>query len=168
MEDVGAAAIVMYSLFEEQITFDSQELDHYLSYGTDSFAEATQYFPDMETFHVGPDAYLNKIHQAKDAVDIPIIGSFTVLGYAVQVIRNVRDEQPDPLPEWDEFAQFFIEGLKVGLGILLYFTPIFLLSCGLFAVILGVEATIGSNSADAESIIAVTATCLLPILGIRS
>ena len=75
MEDVGAAAIVMYSLFEEQITFESQELDHYLSYGTDSFAEATHYFPDMESFHVGPDEYLNKVRQAKDAVDIPIIGS---------------------------------------------------------------------------------------------
>ncbi len=75
MEDAGAAAVVMHSLFEEQLTWESHQLDHYLSYGRDSFAEATHYFPDMETYHVGPESYLDLIRLAKQASDIPIIGS---------------------------------------------------------------------------------------------
>ena len=75
LEDAGAAAVVMYSLFEEQIGFDSYYVDHHLTAGTDSYAESIRYFPDMQTYNVGPDAYLNLIRRAKDAVDIPIIGS---------------------------------------------------------------------------------------------
>lgn len=75
MEDAGAAAIVMYSLFEEQITWQSHQLDHYLSYGVESFAEATNYFPDMAHYHIGPEEYLRLINRAKIATDIPIIGS---------------------------------------------------------------------------------------------
>ena len=58
MEDAGASAVVMYSLFEEQITLESHQLDHYLSYGAEGFAEALSYFPEMETYKVGPDDYL--------------------------------------------------------------------------------------------------------------
>jgi dihydroorotate dehydrogenase (fumarate) len=75
LEDAGAAAIVMHSLFEEQITAESHRLDHYLSYGTESFAEALNYFPDMEMYDVGPEEYLNLISRAKMRVGIPIIGS---------------------------------------------------------------------------------------------
>ena len=75
MEDAGAAAIVMHSLFEEQLTHESRELDHFLSYGNESFAEALSYFPEAEDYMVGPDEYLEKIRQAKEAVDLPIIGS---------------------------------------------------------------------------------------------
>ncbi len=75
MEEAGAAAVVMYSLFEEQINQQSHMLDHYLSYGVESFAEALDYFPDMETYKTGPDEYLNLIQRAKLLVDIPIIGS---------------------------------------------------------------------------------------------
>jgi dihydroorotate dehydrogenase (fumarate) len=75
LEDGGAAAVVMYSLFEEQLVAESQQLNHFLSYGTESFAEALSYFPEMEDFHTGPDDYLDLISQAKAAVDIPIIGS---------------------------------------------------------------------------------------------
>ena len=75
LEDAGAAAVVMYSLFEEQIGFDSYYVDHHLTAGTDSYAESISYFPDMQTYNVGPDAYLNLIRRAKDAVDIPVIGS---------------------------------------------------------------------------------------------
>lgn len=75
LEDDNAAAVVMYSLFEEQITSESQQLDHYLSMGTDTFGEALSYFPDFEQFHVGPDQYLELIRAAKEACDIPIIGS---------------------------------------------------------------------------------------------
>lgn len=75
MEDAGAAAIVMYSLFEEQISQESHQLDHYLSYGVDSFAESLDYFPDMAEYKVGPDEYLNLVSRAKLVTDIPIIGS---------------------------------------------------------------------------------------------
>ena len=75
MEDAGAAAVVMHSLFEEQITHQSRELDHFLSYGSESFAEALSYFPEADEYVVGPDEYLEKIRLAKEAVDIPVIGS---------------------------------------------------------------------------------------------
>lgn len=75
MEDAGAPAIVMYSLFEEQIEGESHLLDHYLSYGTESFPEALDYFPELETYNVGPDSYLELVNRAKAATDIPIIGS---------------------------------------------------------------------------------------------
>ena len=75
LEDVGTSAIVMYSLFEEQIMHDSHTLDHYLSYGTESHAEALDYFPEPATYKVGPDEYLDRVRKAKEAVDIPIIGS---------------------------------------------------------------------------------------------
>ncbi len=75
MEDAGAAAIVMYSLFEEQIHHEAAELDHYLSYGTQSFAEALTYFPESTEYYLGPDEYIEHIRKAKEAVDIPLIGS---------------------------------------------------------------------------------------------
>jgi dihydroorotate dehydrogenase (fumarate) len=75
LEDAGASAVVIYSLFEEQITFDSYYIDYHLTHGIDSYAESISYFPDMDTYNVGPDEYLNLIRQAREAVDIPIIGS---------------------------------------------------------------------------------------------
>lgn len=75
LEDVGAAAVVLYSLFEEQIRFESREMEHYLSYHTDSFAEALSFFPEPADFRIGPDGYLDHIRKAKEAVDIPIIAS---------------------------------------------------------------------------------------------
>ena len=75
LEDAGAAAVVMYSLFEEQIGFDSYYIDYHLTQGIDSYAESISYFPDMQSYNVGPDEYMNLIRRAKQAVDIPIIGS---------------------------------------------------------------------------------------------
>ncbi len=75
LEDAGAAAVVMYSLFEEQIGFDSYYIDYHLTQGIDSYAESLSYFPDMQSYNVGPDEYLNLIRRAKEAVSIPIIGS---------------------------------------------------------------------------------------------
>lgn len=75
LEDAGAAAVVMYSLFEEQIGFDSYYLDYHLTQGIESYAESISYFPDMQSYNVGPDEYLNLIRRAKEAVKIPIIGS---------------------------------------------------------------------------------------------
>jgi dihydroorotate dehydrogenase (fumarate) len=75
LEDAGASAVVMYSLFEEQITFDSFYVDHYLRSGSNSFAESLSFFPEMDEYNVWPDQYLNLIRRAKESVDIPIIGS---------------------------------------------------------------------------------------------
>lgn len=76
LEDKGAAAVVMYSLFEEQINHEAQELDTFLTQGTESFAEAMSYFPEPDQFHsLGGEDYLNKIAKLKKAVDIPIIAS---------------------------------------------------------------------------------------------
>jgi dihydroorotate dehydrogenase (fumarate) len=75
LEDNGAAAVVMHSLFEEQITLESEQLDHYLSYFTDAFAEALTWYPEQKDYNVGPEEYLENVRRAKEAVDIPIIGS---------------------------------------------------------------------------------------------
>jgi len=75
LEDAGAAAVVLYSLFEEQINHESRELDHYLNRGTETYAEALSYFPDLNYGNLLPDSYLEHIRQVKRAVDIPVIGS---------------------------------------------------------------------------------------------
>jgi dihydroorotate dehydrogenase (fumarate) len=75
MEDAGASAVVLHSLFEEQLRAERIELHHYLTQGTDSYPEALSYFPEPAEFHVGPEAYLKHISQAKRAVKIPIIAS---------------------------------------------------------------------------------------------
>ena len=66
MEDAGAPAVVMYSLFEEEIHYEDAELDHYLSHGSDSFAEALSYFPEDHDFSSGPDEYLEQLSQSKE------------------------------------------------------------------------------------------------------
>jgi dihydroorotate dehydrogenase (fumarate) len=75
MEDARAGAVVLHSLFEEQITLESHELDRSLFAGTESFPEALNYFPDMTDYNLGPDGYLEHIRTAKSAVAIPIIAS---------------------------------------------------------------------------------------------
>lgn len=99
LEDAGASAVVMHSLFEEQLTGESHRLDHYLDYGTESFAEALTYFPDPEEYHVGPEAYLDKIRQAKEAIDIPIIGSLNGIspGGWAKYARYIEEAGADAL-----------------------------------------------------------------------
>lgn len=75
MEDAGAAAVVLYSIFEEQIEHESLELAHYTTAHNESFAEALNYFPEPSEFKTGPVEYLEHIKKAKEAVDIPIIAS---------------------------------------------------------------------------------------------
>ncbi len=75
MEDAGAAAVVLYSLFEEQMRFEADELEHYLEYGTYRFAESLTYFPDLPEYRPGQEDYLEHIRQAKEAVGIPIVAS---------------------------------------------------------------------------------------------
>jgi dihydroorotate dehydrogenase (fumarate) len=75
MEDAGASAVVLYSLFEEQLRQERVELAHHLEQGTESFAEALTYFPEPESFHLGPEEYLQHVARAKKATRIPIIAS---------------------------------------------------------------------------------------------
>ncbi len=75
MEDAGAGAVVLYSIFEEQIEHEQFELDYHTSVHTESYAEATSYFPEPFDFKAGPEEYLDHIRRAKEAVNIPIIAS---------------------------------------------------------------------------------------------
>ncbi len=75
MEDCGAGAVVLHSIFEEQLRHEAQELDYYLHYGADRFAESLSYFPDVGDYDLGPEPYLAHIVKAKQAVDIPVIAS---------------------------------------------------------------------------------------------
>lgn len=99
LEDAGAAAVVMYSLFEEQITHESLELDHYLHLGTHSFAESISYFPDMNTYNIGPEPYLEHLHHLKEATHIPIIGSLNGVstGGWVEYARRIEEAGADAL-----------------------------------------------------------------------
>lgn len=75
MEDAGAGAVVLYSMFEEQIEHEALELDWHTSVHAESYAEATSYFPEPFEYKLGPDEYLNHIRKAKEAVSIPVIAS---------------------------------------------------------------------------------------------
>ncbi len=76
LEDAGAAAVVVHSLFEEQLTHESLELSYHLTHGTESFAEAMTYFPDLNSDeYLGPEEYLKHIRSLKEALEIPVFGS---------------------------------------------------------------------------------------------
>jgi dihydroorotate dehydrogenase (fumarate) len=74
-EDAGAGAVVLYSLFEEQLRMETHELHDRLEQGTNSYAEALTYFPEAEQFHLGPEGYLKHIQKAKELVKVPVIAS---------------------------------------------------------------------------------------------
>lgn len=99
LEDAGVAAIVMHSLFEEQLTGEAQELEYLTTQGTESFAEALSYFPKPDNFAVGPDEYLKLISEAKKAVKIPVIASlngFTPGGW-IDYARSMQQAGADAL-----------------------------------------------------------------------
>lgn len=99
MEDAGAAAVVLQSLFEEQINIESHELDRFLTHGTESFAESLTYFPDMTSYNLGPEAYLEHVRAAKKAVDIPIIGSLNGVstGGWIRYAKKIEEAGADAL-----------------------------------------------------------------------
>lgn len=75
LEDAGASAVVLGSLFEEQIAHDAEELEHYLHYGADRFAESLSYFPEVQEFRHDGEEYLDHIRKAREALGIPVIAS---------------------------------------------------------------------------------------------
>jgi dihydroorotate dehydrogenase (fumarate) len=107
MEEAGLAAVVMHSLFEEQITFESNELDHFLNAGTESFAEAITYFPDLPTYNIGPEAYLELVRKARESVQIPVIASLNGISSG----------------GWAEYARKIEQAGASALELNLYFLP---------------------------------------------
>ncbi|MFN2152415.1 MAG: dihydroorotate dehydrogenase-like protein [Anaerolineales bacterium] len=99
MEDAGISAVVMYSLFEEQITHDSLAFNYFMERGTDRFAESLDYFPDLERYNVGPEEYLEKIRVNKEAVDIPVIGSLNGISNTgwIQYAQKMEEAGADAL-----------------------------------------------------------------------
>lgn len=99
LEEAGAAAVVMYSLFEEQITHESRELDHFLNRGTYSYAEALDYFPELDSYHLELDAYLEHLRQVKSTVSIPVIGSLNGVssGSWVEYAKKIENTGVDAL-----------------------------------------------------------------------
>ncbi len=99
MEEAGASAIVMHSLFEEQIIHESLELDHFLTRGTDSSAESMSYFPDSDKYLVGPEKYLNHVTALKKALKVPVIGSLNGVskGGWTKYAKQIQDAGADAL-----------------------------------------------------------------------
>jgi dihydroorotate dehydrogenase (fumarate) len=99
LEEAGLAAIVMYSLFEEQIIHESLELDHFLTRGSNSSAEALSYLPDTGTYALGPKKYIEQLTAIKKAIKIPVIGSLNGVskGGWVDYARFIQDAGADAL-----------------------------------------------------------------------
>ncbi|MBI3194139.1 MAG: dihydroorotate dehydrogenase-like protein [Ignavibacteriae bacterium] len=126
LEDAGAGAVVMYSLFEEQIAHEAAELDHYLSFGTESFAESLTYFPNFGEYNLGPDEYVELLRKAKQSLEIPVIASLngiTVGGWinyaskleqagADAIELNVYYIPTDPLLTGADVEERYIEVLS--------------------------------------------------------
>jgi dihydroorotate dehydrogenase (fumarate) len=107
MEDAGAAAVVMFSLFEEQIKRENAAIEHLITAGTNSFAESLSYFPDFEDYETGPEEYLKLLRQATEAVDIPVIGS----------LNGVTNEG------WVDTARMMQEAGASGIELNIYYIP---------------------------------------------
>ncbi|MBI5373319.1 MAG: dihydroorotate dehydrogenase-like protein [Sphingobacteriales bacterium] len=108
MEENGAGAVVMPSLFEEQIRKEEARVKTVMSETSYAFPEAMDYFPDLEDFNVGVDDYLENIRKAKERVKIPVIGSLngiTTEGW-IDYARQIEQAGADGL----EVNIFFIPG----------------------------------------------------------
>ncbi len=117
MEEAGAGAVVLHSLFEEQINAESHTLDYFLAHGSESNAEALSYFPEASAYRLSPELYLEHIRRAKAAVRIPIIASLNGVsagpGYAVN--KRQRD--------WIKYAHLMEEAGADALELNLYYVP---------------------------------------------
>ena len=99
LEDVGAGAVVLYSLFQEQVEAEQKDLHYHLSSTESVSAEATSYFPEPDEYKLGPDAYLEHIKKAKSAVKIPVIASLngSTLGGWTEYAKKIQDAGADAL-----------------------------------------------------------------------
>ena len=110
LEDAGAAAVVMFSLFEEQLKHESAALEHLMTAGTESFAESLSYFPEVDDYTVGPDNYLDLLRRAPEALDIPIFGS-------LNAITNTG---------WIEYAQLMQQAGAMGIDLTTFYIHTYL------------------------------------------
>jgi len=99
LEKAGVSAVVMYSLFEEQIIHESLELDHYLNKDAESYSEALSYFPEVGRYTLSPEVYIDKVKALKEAVSIPIIGSLNGVstGGWIEYAQKIEDAGADAL-----------------------------------------------------------------------
>lgn len=107
LEDAGASAVVLFSLFEEQIRYENESFDYLMEQGTERFAESLSYFPEVEEYHVGPDTYLDLIRRASEACDVPIIGS----------LNGITDHG------WTEYAREIQDAGAAALELNVYYIP---------------------------------------------
>jgi dihydroorotate dehydrogenase (fumarate) len=107
LEDHGASAVVLFSLFEEQIRHDRDAMEHFMALGTESFGEALSYFPEIDDYDVGPAQYLELIRKASAAVDIPIIAS----------LNGVTERG------WVDFAKDMQDAGAKGIELNVYYIP---------------------------------------------
>jgi dihydroorotate dehydrogenase (fumarate) len=107
MEDAGAGAVVLYSLFEEQIGLEEDELEHVLNRGAQSLADASGYFPAQLEYTRSPDDYVDHVRKAKEAVDIPIIASMNGISRG----------------GWLNYSKMIAEAGADGLELNIYFIP---------------------------------------------
>ena len=107
MEDNGAGAVVLFSLFEEQIRKEEARLKSVVSKTTNSFAEALDYFPDLDDFNLGTDEYLENIRKAKERVNIPIIAS----------LNGITNEG------WIDYSQLMEQAGADGIEVNIFFIP---------------------------------------------
>jgi dihydroorotate dehydrogenase (fumarate) len=99
LEDHGIAAVVLPSLFEEQLIVDSESVDADLSRGADAFPESASFFPRLMTYNLGPFGYLELIRKAKECVSVPVMGSLngvSPLGW-VQYARDIEQAGADAI-----------------------------------------------------------------------
>jgi dihydroorotate dehydrogenase (fumarate) len=116
MEDAGLGAVVLHSLFEEQINHESHSLDYYLSRGAESHAEALNYFPEPSAYRLSPHQYLEHIRKATEMVDIPIIASLNGVSSGGWVQRTAHTD-------WIKYAALMEEAGADALELNLYFVP---------------------------------------------
>lgn len=99
MEEAGASAIVLHSLFEEQIEFEQVETHKVYERGAESFPEALTYFPELDDYRVGPESYIEHVEKAKKAVSVPVIASLngTSTGGWLRYAKLIQDAGADAL-----------------------------------------------------------------------
>jgi len=107
LEDGGVAAVVMFSLFEEQLHQEMAAHEHLTASGIESFAESLTFFPQIDEYHVGPDRYLDLVRRATEAVAVPIIAS----------LNCVTSEG------WADYARLLCEAGAHGIELNLYYLP---------------------------------------------
>lgn len=107
LEDAGAAAVVMFSLFEEQIRHEKERFDYLMETTSETYAESLSYFPEIEDYHTGTEEYLTLLQKASEATDIPIIAS----------LNGITNEG------WIEYAKQMQDAGAKGLELNIYYIP---------------------------------------------